>query len=55
VKVGDTITHHARACSKVIADFRMSNPGIRRVYPVDADDYEELRSSMENCNSMTLR
>lgn len=48
VKVGDTITHHARPCSEGIAGFQNVKPMVfAGVYPVDADDYEELRSSME--------
>jgi GTP-binding protein LepA len=48
VKVGDTITHVERPCDKAIAGFEDVKPMVfAGVYPVDADDYEELRSSME--------
>ncbi len=48
VKVGDTITHVDNPCEKGIAGFEDVKPMVfAGVYPVDADDYEELRSSME--------
>lgn len=48
VKVGDTITHVARPCEKSIAGFKNVKPMVfAGIYPVDADDYEELRASME--------
>jgi GTP-binding protein LepA len=48
VKVGDTITHVENPCDKAIAGFEDVKPMVfAGVYPVDADDYEELRSSME--------
>ncbi len=48
VKVGDTITHVERPCGKAIAGFEEVKPMVfAGVYPVDADDYEDLRSSME--------
>ncbi|MEI6764055.1 MAG: translation elongation factor 4 [Bacteroidota bacterium] len=48
VKVGDTITHTARPCEKAIEGFEDVKPMVfAGVYPVDADDYEELRSSLE--------
>ncbi|MBN1183437.1 MAG: elongation factor 4 [Bacteroidales bacterium] len=48
VKVGDTITHVERPCGKAIAGFEDVKPMVYAgVYPVDADDYEELRASME--------
>lgn len=48
VKVGDTITHVDRPCSEVISGFEDVKPMVfAGVYPVDADDYEELRASME--------
>lgn len=48
VKVGDTITHVANPCEKAIAGFEDVKPMVfAGVYPVDADDYDELRSSME--------
>lgn len=48
VKVGDTITHVARPCDKAIEGFENVKPMVfAGVYPIDPDEYEELRSSME--------
>ncbi len=48
VKVGDTITHVERSCKKAIAGFKDVKPMVfAGIYPVDADDYENLRSSIE--------
>ncbi|MCF8303220.1 MAG: translation elongation factor 4 [Bacteroidales bacterium] len=48
VKVGDTITHVEKPCSKAVAGFEVVKPMVfAGVYPVNADDYEELRASME--------
>lgn len=48
VKVGDTITHVKRPSEKAIEGFTNVKPMVYAgIYPVDADDYEELRSSME--------
>lgn len=48
VKVGDTITHVARPCEKSIAGFEEVKPMLfAGVYPVEADEYEDLRSSLE--------
>ena len=48
VKVGDTITSVATPCDTPIAGFENVKPMVfAGVYPVDADDYEELRSSLE--------
>jgi GTP-binding protein LepA len=48
VKVGDTITHVKRSCEKAIEGFSNVKPMVYAgIYPVDADDYEELRASME--------
>ena len=48
VKVGDTITHVDRVCDKAIEGFQNVKPMLYAgVYPVDADDYEELRASLE--------
>lgn len=48
VKVGDTITHVENPCDKTIDGFENVKPMVfAGVYPVDADDYEELRASME--------
>ena len=48
VKVGDTITHVERPCKKAISGFQEVKPMVfAGIYPVDADDYEELRASIE--------
>jgi len=48
VKVGDTITHIARPCAKAIEGFENVKPMVfAGIYPIDADDYEELRASIE--------
>ena len=48
VKVGDTITHVARPCEKAIEGFADVKPMVfAGIYPVDADDYEDLRASIE--------
>lgn len=48
VKVGDTITSVARPCAKGIQGFEDVKPMVfAGIYPVDTDDFEELRYSME--------
>jgi GTP-binding protein LepA len=48
VKVGDTITHVDRPNVKAIEGFEDVKPMVfAGIYPVDADEYEELRASME--------
>jgi GTP-binding protein LepA len=48
VKVGDTLTHVARPCLHAITGFEDVKPMVfAGIYPVDTDDYEELRNSME--------
>ena len=48
VKVGDTITHVENPCEKGIEGFEEVKPMVfAGIYPVDADDYEELRYSIE--------
>ncbi|MDN5348942.1 MAG: GTP-binding protein LepA [Bacteroidales bacterium] len=48
VKVGDTITQVDRPCDKAIEGFENVKPMVfAGIYPVDADDYEELRASIE--------
>lgn len=48
VKVGDTITHVKRPCEKAIEGFEEVKPMVfAGVYPIDADDYEDLRNAME--------
>jgi GTP-binding protein LepA len=48
VKVGDTITHVDRPSEEIIEGFEDVKPMVfAGIYPVDADEYEELRASME--------
>ncbi len=48
VKVGDTITSVSRPCDKAIEGFENVKPMVfAGVYPVDTDEYEELRGAME--------
>lgn len=48
VKVGDTITHVNRPCSQAIAGFQEAKPMVfAGVYPIEAEDYEDLRASLE--------
>ena len=48
VRVGDTITHVERPCSEAIAGFEEVKPMVfAGVYPIDAEDFENLRSSLE--------
>ncbi|MBQ8362013.1 MAG: translation elongation factor 4 [Bacteroidaceae bacterium] len=48
VKVGDTITHIARPCEKAIDGFEEVKPMVfAGVYPIEAEDYENLRASLE--------
>lgn len=48
VKVGDTITTVASPCEKGIQGFADVKPMVfAGIYPVDTDDFEELRYSME--------
>ena len=48
VKVGDTITLVNRPCQDVVKGFEDVKPMVfAGIYPVDTDDFEELRSSME--------
>ena len=47
VKVGDTITHVERPCESGIQGFEEVKPMVfAGIYPVDTEDYEELRESM---------
>ncbi|HTH82583.1 MAG TPA: translation elongation factor 4 [Mucilaginibacter sp.] len=47
VKVGDTITTVARPCAEGIQGFEEVKPMVfAGIYPVDTDDFEELRESM---------
>ncbi len=48
VKVGDTITHVKRPCQEAIAGFEEVKPMVfAGVYPIDTEDFEDLRSSIE--------
>jgi len=48
VKVGDTITHVENPCDKAIEGFEEVKPMVfAGIYPVDADDYEDLRNAMD--------
>ena len=48
VKVGDTITHVSRPCTKAIEGFEEVKPMVfAGMYPVETDQYEELRASLE--------
>ena len=48
VKVGDTITHVARPCTEAIAGFEEAKPMVfAGVYPIEAEDFEDLRASLE--------
>ena len=47
-KVGDTVTHVDRPCSEAIAGFEEVKPMVfAGMYPVETDQYEELRASLE--------
>ena len=47
VKVGDTITHLSRPCEKMVQGFEDVKPMVfAGIYPVDTDEYEELRDAM---------
>jgi len=48
VKVGDTLTLRERPCEKPVRGFEDVKPMVfAGIYPVDTEDYEELRASME--------
>ena len=48
VKVGDTITHVRRSCAKAIDGFEEVKPMVfAGVYPIDTEDYEDLRAAVE--------
>jgi len=48
IKVGDTITHVENHCSEAIEGFQDVKPMVfAGLYPIDADEYEDLRSSIE--------
>ena len=48
VKVGDTLTHVARPCEASVDGFEDVKPMVfAGLYPVDSDEFEDLRSSLE--------
>ncbi len=48
VRVGDTITNADRPCPKPLPGFKEVKPVVfSSIYPVDTNDYEELRDSMD--------
>ncbi len=48
VKVGDTVTHVNRPCQKAIDGFEEVKPMVfAGVYPIEAEDFENLRASLE--------
>ena len=48
VRVGDTITHVERPCADAISGFEEVKPMVfAGVYPIDAEDFENLRASLE--------
>lgn len=48
VKVGDTITHVKNPCEKAIDGFEEVKPMVfAGVYPIESEDFEDLRSSLE--------
>jgi GTP-binding protein LepA len=48
IKVGDTITHTARPCNDSIKGFEEVKPMVfAGIYPLDNDDFEDLRDSLE--------
>jgi GTP-binding protein LepA len=48
VKVGDTLTHKDKPCPQAVKGFEDVKPMVfAGIYPVDTDDYEELRTSMD--------
>jgi len=48
VQVGDTITHVDRPCDAAIDGFEEVKPMVfAGIYPIDAEDYEDLRASLE--------
>jgi GTP-binding protein LepA len=47
-RVGDTITDHERPCMTALPGFREVKPVVfSSIYPVDANDYEELAAGLE--------
>jgi GTP-binding protein LepA len=47
IRVGDTVTDHANPCEKALPGFKEVKPVVfSSIYPVDADDYNELAASI---------
>ncbi|MCO6492980.1 MAG: elongation factor 4 [Phaeodactylibacter sp.] len=48
IKVGDTVTHVERPCGQAIKGFEDVKPMVfAGIFPIDNDDYEDLRDSLE--------
>lgn len=48
IKVGDTVTHVKQPCLEGISGFEEVKPMVfAGVYPIDSEDYEDLRGAME--------
>ncbi|MFY9152472.1 MAG: translation elongation factor 4 [Prolixibacteraceae bacterium] len=48
VKVGDTVTHSKAPCENAIDGFEEVKPMVfAGVYPIDSEDYEDLRAAMD--------
>src|ERR1035437_2581363 len=48
IKVGDTVTNVKQPCTTQIAGFEEVKPMVfAGVYPIDSEDYEDLRAAME--------
>ncbi|HRG28904.1 MAG TPA: translation elongation factor 4 [Chitinophagales bacterium] len=48
IKVGDTITHKEKPCVDIVEGFKDVKPMVfAGIYPIDNDDYEDLRDSLE--------
>jgi len=48
IKVGDTLTHFERPCVDAIDGFENVKPMVfAGIYPIESDDYEELRDAMD--------
>jgi GTP-binding protein LepA len=48
IKVGDTVTHVKNPCEERISGFEEVKPMVfAGVYPIESEDYEDLRTSME--------
>ncbi len=48
IKVGDTVTHVERPCASAIKGFEDVKPMVfAGIFPIDNDDYEDLRDSLE--------